>query len=97
MTLINKKYLTKRNYQVLETISAVGISFLTKELVKKGWQKVTHQHAPENPYSKESNLKEVILFSISLAVVGTTFKLIARDKFAKAWESLDGELPEYLD
>ncbi|GAA5034340.1 hypothetical protein GCM10011506_27590 [Marivirga lumbricoides] len=97
MTLINKKYLTKRNYQVLETVSAVGISFLTKELVKKSWQKITRQQPPENPYSNESSLKEVILFSISLAVVGTTFKLIARDKFAKAWKELDGELPEYLD
>ncbi|MBK6265979.1 DUF4235 domain-containing protein [Marivirga sp. S37H4] len=94
--LIKKKYLSKKNYQVLETISALGISLLTKELVKKGWKKITKTPPPENPYSTEASVREVILFSVSLALVSTSIKLLTRSKFAKQWDKLEGELPKNL-
>ncbi len=96
MKLLKNKYLTEKNYHILETVSALGISLLTKELLKKAWKKVMKTPPPENPYSTEASIKEVILFSVSLAVVSTSIKLLTKNKFAQQWEKLDGKLPKEL-
>lgn len=96
MQLKKNKYLTESNYDSLETIAAFGVSYLAKELVKKGWAKVTKTPPPENLYSSKVSAKEVILFSVSLALVSTSFKLLTRGVLAKQWDKLDGKLPERL-
>ncbi|WP_296621655.1 DUF4235 domain-containing protein [Marivirga sp.] len=96
MNFKKNKYLTESNYNSVETIAAVGISYLAKELVKKGWKKITKTPPPENLYSSKVSAKEVILFSVSLALVSTSIKLLTRRTLAKQWDKLDGHLPERL-
>lgn len=96
MQLQKNKYLTKSNYETIETFAAFGISYLAKELVKKGWTKITKTPPPDNLYSSKMIAKEVILFSVSLALVSTSIKLLTRGTLAKQWDKLNGELPERL-
>ncbi len=96
MKIKKNKYLTESNFDSLEAFAALGISFLTKELVKKGWEKITKTPPPENPYSTKASAKEVILFSMSLALVGTSIKLLTRGALAKQWDKMDGKLPKRL-
>ncbi len=96
MNLKKNKYLTKNNYETVETIAAFGISYLAKKLVKKGWEKVTKTPPPENLYSSKVIAREVILFSVSLALVSTSIKLLTRRLLAKQWDNLDGKLPDRL-
>lgn len=96
MKFKKNKYLTENNYDSLETVAAFGISYLAKELVKKGWKKITKTPPPENLYSSKVSAKEVILFSMSLALVSTSIKLLTRGALAKQWDKLDGKLPERL-
>ncbi len=97
MKPIKKKYLTENRFKALEFIAAFGISFLAKELVKKGWKKVVKTPPPDNPYSSVASIKEVILFSVSLALVSTSIKLLTRHKLAKQWDKMDGDLPQELN
>jgi hypothetical protein len=96
MKLKKNKYLTESNFDTLETLAAFGISFLAKKLVKKGWEKITKTPPPENPYSAKVSAREVILFSVSLALVTTSIKLLTRGALAKQWDKLEGELPKRL-
>lgn len=96
MKLKKNKYLTEKNFETFEAVAAFGISFLTKELVKKGWEKITKTPPPENPYSTKASVKEVILFSVSLALVSTSIKLLTRGALAKQWDKLEGNLPKRL-
>ncbi|WKK77317.2 DUF4235 domain-containing protein [Marivirga salinae] len=96
MQLRKNKYLTESNYDSLETLAAFGISFLAKELVKKGWKKFTKTPPPESLYSSKVSAKKVILFSMSLALVSMSIKLLTRELLAKEWDKLDGKLPERL-
>ncbi|HET8860067.1 DUF4235 domain-containing protein [Marivirga sp.] len=97
MELQKKKYLTEGNYEIIETFAAFGISYLAKELVKKGWEKVTKTPPPDNLYSSKMIAKEVLLFSLSLAVVSTSIKLLTRGVLATQWDKFDSELPERLE
>lgn len=89
--------LTSKRFEILELIAAFGISLVAKELVKKGWEKTTQTPAPENPYSSRASVKEVILFSVSLALVSTGIKLLTRNKLAKQWDKMGGDLPKTLE
>ncbi len=88
--------LSKRNYSVLESALTIGLSFLAKELIKKSWEKVTDKPAPENPESDKNDLKEVIVFTMSVALIGAAVKLITRSNLSKRWDKLGGELPKKL-
>ncbi len=93
---IRKKYLTKKNYKIAETLVAVAISYAASELLKAAWEKASDRPAPDNPNSEEADIREVIFFSASLAAVSSALKLLARNKFSKIWSGLDGELPSEL-
>lgn len=96
MSKIKKKHLSSRNYEVIEAIAAFGLSFLVKEMVNKGYEKITQKPAPENPNDSHSGLKEVIIYSLCLAVVSTGVKLLVRGGIANKWENLKGDLPKRL-
>ncbi|MTI20994.1 DUF4235 domain-containing protein [Fulvivirga sp. RKSG066] len=93
---MSNTYLTKRNYAIAAGITAFALSSAAKYIVKKSYKKITGNEAPQNPEVKHADLKEVVLFSVGLALVSATVKTIGRKYFAKQWTALDGELPKHL-
>ncbi|WP_019038264.1 DUF4235 domain-containing protein [Psychroflexus tropicus] len=92
-----KTYLTEKNFEVVSLVAAFGMSLLAKEVLKTTYEKTTDTPAPDHPSSAQHNLKDVLMFSVGLALVSTGVKLLTKHKIAKHWKKNEGKLPQHLD
>jgi len=92
-----KTYLTEKNFEVVSLVAAFGMSLLAKQVIKSTYEKTIEAKAPDHPSSTQHSLKDVVLFSVGLALVSTGVKLLTKHKIAKHWKKNEGELPQHLD
>lgn len=91
-----KKYLTAKRYDLVSKAVSIIVTIVVKSLAKKGWKMFSFKKPPLNPQNKYSSTKEVLAFSIGMAILTAVSKVFARQGLSKGWSELDGRLPSQV-
>ncbi len=83
----------KVRWLVASGAAAMGASFLTRTLLRKGWNATTGEDPPLNPASHKTDWSEAIVWTLAVSVAAGLSQLAARRGLASA---LDERVPDDL-
>ena len=87
--------LSRKNRWLLTTgVAAMAASFVTKTLLKKGWNATTGDDPPMNPADTRTSWSEAVTWTLAASVVAGLSQLAARRAASGA---LGGSPPEMYD
>ncbi len=75
----------KKQYDVLTKASSIAGAVVVRNLLKKGWQKVTHQKPPLNPAAPSVIWRDALIWGAATGLVVGVAKVITRRLSATAW------------
>lgn len=73
----------KNRWLVVSGLAAAAASFLTRIVLKRGWNATTGEDPPLNPASRETAWTEAIVWTVATSVVAGLSRLAARRTTAK--------------
>ena len=74
-------------------VAAMGASYLTRSLLRKGWNATTGEDPPINPANAQTDWSEAIVWTLAVSVAAGLSQLAARRGLASA---LDDRVPDDL-
>lgn len=83
----------KIKWLVLSSGVAMAASFITRNVLAKGWNTATGEDPPLNPEDRKTGWSEAITWTVAVSVVAGLAQLVARRGLAGA---LDESVPDDL-
>ena len=84
----------KHRWLLLTGGAAMAASFVTRTLLKKGWNAATGDDPPMNPADMRTSWSEAVVWTLAASVVAGLSQLAARRATS---EALGGPVPELYD
>lgn len=75
----------KKQYDILTKASSIAGAVVARNVLKKGWEKVTNKKPPVNPAAPSVIWKEALLWGAATGMVVGIAKVITRRVSSSAW------------
>lgn len=75
----------KKQYDVLTKVSSIAGAMVVRNLLKTGWEKITHKQPPVNPAAPSVIWREALLWGAATGMMVGIAKVVTRRMSASAW------------